>query len=240
MNIRKSKIQAWPFRTRKIIWGRRPKRERRKVKSLVTFLFIICFISLSYQYIEKEFLPTVMAISEYRIRTMSTNMINKAVDDSLRDLDIDTENLVTYYYDGDDNFQSFGVNSVLINQICSSIIENINAQVNEYNEETLYIPIGKLLGKSVFANSGPSIQVRILPSGTASTSYQSSFKSSGINQVNHRIWIKVDMTMQVVVPFDSTQVIVSQDITMIDRVLNGQVPNQYISVPKDEILNVVE
>lgn len=239
MTIRRYK-RPWSLKTSRIIWGRKPKKERRKIKSLITFLLIIGFVSLCYNYIEKELLPTVMAISEFKIRTMSTNIISKAVDDTLNELNINTESLVTYYYDDEGNYESFGVNSVLINQISSEIVERINNEVNGYKDEQLSIPLGKLLGKSVFANSGPRIHVNVLPYGTATTNYKSSFEATGINQINHRIWINVQMTMQVIVPLNSTKVTVCQDVTMIDRVINGQIPSQYINVPKDEILNVVE
>jgi len=237
MNIKRYRY-TWTLR-RKIIWGRRPKKERRRIKAMVTFLCIIGIIALLYQYIEKVFLPTVIAISEYRIRTISTDVINQAVDDTLYEMEVNSESLVTYYYDGEGNFQSFGVNSVLINKISSEIIYNINEQMENYNEEVLTIPMGKLLGNSIFANFGPPIHVKIQPYGTAATNYHSSFTATGINQINHRIWIKVDLIMQVIIPFDSTRVTVSQDITMIDRVINGQIPEQYINVPEEEFLNVV-
>lgn len=194
---------------------------------------------MSYHYVERVFLPTVISISEYQIRTMSTEVINKAVDETIKKLELKPESLVTYYYDHNGDFQSIGVNSVLINQISSEIIYSINDQMEDYNEEILEIPLGKLLGDSVFANTGPNIHVKIQPYGTAITNYQSSFESTGINQINHKIWINVQLMMQVVIPFDQTKVTISQDITMIDRVINGQIPDQYINVPQDEVLNVV-
>lgn len=240
MTIRYRIYKTRMFKPKKIIRGRRPKKIRRKMKGMLTLFLIISFIIFCYQYIEKELLPTVMAISEYKVRTVSVNMIGIAVKETLDEMNINTENLVTYYYDADGNLQSFGVNSVLINQINTGISERVSEQLKQYSQEMLSIPLGRLLGKSIFANAGPNIKVKVQPYGSIITNYRSSFESTGINQINHRIWINIEMTMQVVIPLDRSVIKISQDIMMIDRVMNGQVPSQYIYVPEDEFMNVVQ
>lgn len=238
--IKKKPLLKYPFLTSKVIKGRKPKKERRKFKSFITLFMFMAFIVLIFRYIENELMPTVIAMSNLKVSTMSNSIINKAVDDTLKENNTTTESLVTYYYNEKGEMISFGVNTVLTNQISSGIIDKINKEVDSYHNEKLSIPIGRLLGKSVFSNFGPNIKVSILPYGTATANYKSSFVSTGINQINHRIWLEVEMTMQIVVPLNKTQVKVYQEVTLIDRVINGVVPEQYINVPEDEILNVVQ
>lgn len=230
MILIKKKIRS-PFKTIKVIKGKKPKRYRIKYKTyIIMFLFFILFI-LSYRYVENELMSTVVAIADMKIRTISTNIISNAIDEILQENNINTESLVTYYYDEEGKIISIGINSVLINLISSGVIKKVSSEIDAYNSDKLSIPIGRLMGKSVFSNFGPKIKIKILPYGTVTTSYDSSFTSTGINQINHRIWLNVEMTMQVIIPINTAKVKVNQEVTLVDRVINGDVPNQYIVVP---------
>ncbi|PKM95522.1 MAG: sporulation protein YunB [Firmicutes bacterium HGW-Firmicutes-1] len=241
--VMKKKKKAYlihPFLAKKVIKGRKPRKERNRFKSMFTLILFMAFIVLIVRYIENELMPTVVAMSNMKVSTMSNSIINKAVDETFEEYNASTEGLVTYYYNEKGEVISFGVNTVLINQMNSEIVDKINKQIESFDKEVLSIPIGRLLGESVFSNFGPNINVSILPYGKVTTNYKSSFVATGINQINHRIWIDVEMTIQIVVPLNKTQVEVCQELTLVDRVINGNVPDQYINVPKDEILNIVK
>ncbi|PKM52420.1 MAG: sporulation protein YunB [Firmicutes bacterium HGW-Firmicutes-7] len=199
----------------------------------------MAFIVLFFRYIEDELMQTVVAMSKLKVTTMSNQIINEAIEETLTEYSTSTEGFVTYYYNEKGEMISFGVNAVLINQMNADIIYKINDDIGKYDQEILSIPLGRLLGESVFSNYGPNINVSILPYGTVTTNYKSSFVATGINQINHRIWIEIDMTMQVVVPLSSAQVKVCQEVTLVDRVINGEVPEQYINVPEQGLLNVI-
>jgi hypothetical protein len=40
------------------------------------------------------------------------------------------------------------------------------------------------------------------------------------------------------VPLDSDKITVSQQVTLVDRLINGKVPESYVDVPYDNILDV--
>lgn len=236
--MKRRKVIHSPFKPVRNISGRKPRKKRKKLHAYMIWILFFTLIILCYRYIEYEMLPTVIAISNMRIQTVSNDIISAAIDEALRENKINTEDLATYYYNEKGEMVSFGVNTVLVNEISSAVMAKISIKVKEYKGDNLYIPLGRLTGSSIFSNLGPRIKIRIMPYGTTSINYDSAFISEGINQINHRIWLDIEMKMQVVAPLNTKQMKINQTVTLIDRVINGEVPDSYINVPKDEVLNV--
>jgi sporulation protein YunB len=100
------------------------------------------------------------------------------------------------------------------------------------------IPLGNMTGSRLFANIGPEVGVDVLPIGTIKVNYDNNIRSTGINQVNHTVWLDVEATVQVVVPLFSDQIIVKRRVILIDKVISGAVPPNYVNVPEKDILEV--
>ncbi|MCT4542308.1 MAG: sporulation protein YunB [Vallitalea sp.] len=227
---------------RRNIKGRKPRKKKKK-KSFMTYIVILLVLSslsfvFTYTYLDKQILPIVLAMSQLKIKTMATQSINDAVKKTIEEKKINTDELVTYAYNNKGEIISCGVDTIAINEICAEVINKISKEVDKYSDETIPIPSGNLIGSHIFANSGPSIEVRILPFGTATINYDREFKSTGINQINHRVWLNIETTMQVVVPLASEKVVVSQQVTLVDRIISGTVPPNYVNVPDKNILDV--
>lgn len=240
--MRKRAVLRNPFKKTKVIKGRKPQNRKRKKRFhaylIWTMFFVLIF--LTYRFIENEMLPAITDISSMRIQTVSTDIISQAIDETLSEKNVHTEDLVTYYYNNSGDLISFGVNTVLVNEISISVLEKINGKIQQYHGDYFCIPIGALTGSHLFSSMGPKMKIKIMPYGTTTINYDSAFVSEGINQINHKIWLDVEMSMQVIIPFTTSEMKINQTITLVDRVINGNIPDQYISVPKDEVLNVVQ
>ncbi len=227
---------------RRNIKGVKPRcqsRKRRIIAYLFLFLSLCCFLFvLTYKYLDDKILPIVLTMSQMKIQTIATQSINDAVQKTLEEKQIDTDELVRYYYNDKGEIISSGVDTIRINEICAEVIHKISEEVDRYVDESIPIPIGSLIGASIFANTGPNINVEIMPYGTASINYDREFRSTGINQLNHRVWLEVETTMQVVVPLASEKVTVTQQVTLVDQVISGVVPPNYVNVPDKNILDV--
>ncbi len=221
---------------------RKKNRKHRKKNALTKLTIIIILITvifiLLYEYIDRQIMPSVIAMSEMKIKTISTTIINEAVNKTLQEANINTDDLVTYYFDNNGDIASCGIDTITINQICADVINNISSSVDTYQEASIPIPIGNVVGTSILANLGPSIAVEVMPYGTATINYDREFRSTGINQINHRIWLTIETTMQIVVPLATEKVNVVQHVTLVDRILSGDVPPNYVNVPENNILDV--
>lgn len=227
-----------PLKFTKSINGVKPKKNRVKLQRYIIISLIIVLLFLGYNYVERQLWPTVIAMANMKIQTMATTIINQSVDETLRDQNINTEELITYHYNEKNEIISLGVNTVLVNKLSAGIVEKITNEVDKYKDESIEIPLGNVVGGGVFADSGPNFKVDIMPYGTTKINYDKEFSSTGINQINYRIWLDIEIAMQVMVPLDTEGILIRQQITLVDRVINGDIPEHFVNVPEDNILDV--
>ena len=64
--------------------------------------------------------------------------------------------------------------------------------------------------------------------------------AAGINQVNHKVWLDIDTTVQVVVPLFADQIHISRRIVLIDKMVSGKVPPNYVNVLPNNVLDGID
>ena len=65
------------------------------------------------------------------------------------------------------------------------------------------------------------------------------FESQGINQTKYRIYITVESSIRVLRPFSSGDLKVRNKDLVAETVIVGEVPDSYVNVPENEILDAV-
>lgn len=209
-----------------------------KIQGMLASFIIIAMISVIYIQLDREVMPTVMAMAKLHGTSIATQAINEAVSQSLKGIQATEEDLLSYDYNDQGELVSWNVNAILINTLCADIVEKANTELQNIGEVTFKIPLGNLTGSRIFANLGPDIAVEVLPVGTVKVDYDNQIRSTGINQVNHTVWLDVESTVQVVVPLFSEQIKVNRRVVLIDKMISGDVPPSYVNVLPDNVLDV--
>ena len=86
---------------------------------------------------------------------------------------------------------------------------------------------GSIFGNKYLTGIGPRIDIKILLVGNVSTELKSEFKSVGINQTIHRLYLDVICNMNVVTPYDNIECEVSNQTLITEAVIVGEIPNTY-------------
>ncbi|MGL4736207.1 MAG: sporulation protein YunB [Cellulosilyticaceae bacterium] len=209
-----------------------------RMQGIFAICIIIAIVAGIYIQLDREVMPSVMAMAKAKATALATEAINESIRDTLSAQQITTDDLLSYDYNDKGELISWNVNSILINQICTDIVTNTNQELQHIGEVSLKMPLGNATGSRIFANLGPDIIIKVMPVGTVKVDYSNDIRSTGINQVNHVVWLNIDATVQVVVPLFSDQVQVKRKVILIDKVISGQVPPSYVNVPKESILDV--
>lgn len=209
-----------------------------KMQGIISIIIIIAIITVTYIQLDRQIIPTVLAMAKIKANSVATKAINQGITQSLLTNQTTMQNLISYDYNDSGELVSWNVNSIMINNLCASIVDNTMDELQTIGVVKFKIPLGNLTGSRLFANIGPEISVDVLPIGTVRVNYDNSLRSTGINQVNHTVWLDVEATVQVVVPLFSDQVIVQRRVVLIDKVISGDVPPSYVNVPKEDILDV--
>lgn len=210
-----------------------------KIQGILAILSIIAIFSLIYIQLDKEVMPTVMAMAKMKATSIATEAINESISQTLASSQTTVDDLLSYDYNDSGELISWNVNSILINTLCADIVSKSMEELQNIGTVSFKVPLGNLTGSRIFANMGPDISIQVLPVGTMKIDYDNRIQSTGINQVNHTVWLDIEVTIQVVVPLFSEQVVVQRRFMLIDKVISGKVPPSYVNIPEQDILEVL-
>ncbi|WP_058485802.1 sporulation protein YunB [Defluviitalea phaphyphila] len=226
---------------RRNIKGKKPKKYRKSFmkKLIIKFIALAIFILLIVISItlDRKIMPTVMTIAHIKANTITTEAISKAISDTFKEKNIIAQDLVMYDYNENGEVISWSINTPLINELSADIVVRVSKQLENMPSTSIKVPLGNLIGNSMFANIGPEINVKILQIGSAVINYDREFKSTGINQINHTVWLNIDTMIQIVIPLASDKIKVSRKVILIDKVLSGKVPPNYVDTTRDNVLD---
>ncbi|ONI44914.1 sporulation protein YunB [Candidatus Epulonipiscioides gigas] len=209
-----------------------------RLQSFIGILIIFITVSILYIQLDLESWPSTMAMAKLAATSVATDAINDAIAQTLAINQNTVEDLLNYDYDDDGKLASWNVNTILINNLFSQITSKCSDSLNNIPPIEFEIPLGNLTGSRIFANLGPNLTIEILLNGTVTVDYASEWRESGINQTNHIVWLDVMATVQMVVPIYEETVNVHRRIVLVDKVMTGEVPETYVDVPDDAILDV--
>ena len=197
-------------------------------KLVMIIIVIVCFNSMIYIF-GKRILPTVLNIGEIKIKSEAIKIINE------ESVNVYSENfkyddIIDIEKDAEGNITMIRADTVKQNYLASQVVLKCDEKLSEMGDLGVKVPLGYLTNNVMFYNMGPKITVKMQQIGNITTSYESEFESAGINQTRHKIYLNLNVTMRVVVPFNSKDIEVTCQIPVSDTVIVGKIPETAINM----------
>lgn len=206
---------------------KKPRRRRRRFFAIAAVLLIPVVLMLAFSFLDERFLPTVIEVASLE----SKNTINRAVNQATRVVSeaMDLRSGDFYFKSVDENgkLEALTVNTVLVNEVCVLLSEELTESFHEVQYQEISVPLGTILGIKSLANMGPKYPFTVMPVGEAIVDYESSFTSAGINQVNFQIWLNIEATMKIANPLQSQTIVITRKVPLVNTIINGEVPSIY-------------
>ena len=183
--------------------------------------------------------PIVIRMAEARASQLAVEAMNQAVDEVMGN-SVTYSDLVLTSFDEQGRLSMLQANTMKMNDIASATALVAQRNLGALAEQGVSIPLGAALGVSLFSGAGPLINVSVVPVGSVTTSFATSFESAGINQTRHEISLQASVLMRIIVPTGADSVTVDTLVPIAESIIVGQVPSTYVNVPSEEdALNLV-
>ncbi len=183
--------------------------------------------------------PIIIEVSEASIRSLTSKSVNSAVQSVINNTNLYDE-LIQINTDSDGNITTFQVKSILINRLGKEIGKAALQNLETVGSSGVGIPLGTLTGVPVLVGIGPELNFKVHPIGTFSSTFSSEFISAGINQTNHRIYLNITGSVNIVLPTASKNVTTNTQILLCESIIVGKVPDTYLnSSSLDEMMNLI-
>ena len=208
----------------------------KKKKALIWTIIIILLIIYMFRYVDKNIKPTVIAISEIRARSITTQTINDTIKSKIK-RDINYNDLIFVKYDNDGKVTLMQANTILMNSIAAEVAIEVQEQLKQMSKSKIKVPLSNAFDTQIV--NLPSMNVQIIPQGSVAVDFATEFESSGINQTRHRIYIIVVTDIKMIVPLVQENLRITTNIPIAETIIVGDVPEQYVNVPSDQMLKII-
>ena len=208
-------------------WPHRPRRRASERGQPVIWLLLLLIAGLVLLWLDRGVRPALLTIGGVRCQVMLTQAINRAISEEVVD-GINYRDLVNVATDDAGRVCYMQPDVVKINLMAARAQEVVLRELEKFKGERLGVPLGTVLGSTLFANAGPRLQVTISPVGSATVNVEEDFRDVGINQVKHTLYITVRAEVRVVVPLFSRPVEIATKSPVADIVIVGPVPATYV------------
>lgn len=206
----------------------RKKRRKRKYRSILLFLFVLCLSFLLFALLENRFLPPLKEISHMQCKALANQIIDEATADILENTDFSASSLLIREEDG----ESYTANTAMVNRFCSLLSQEVTLGLQNLPKEVIHIPIGAATNWSFFSNIGPEIPFTLIPMGAVKVDYETDFTSVGINQINYKIWLNLSMEIKIVNPLYQETLNLQRKIMLADLIFSGKIPEHYFQMSR--------
>lgn len=213
-------------------------------KYIMIIIIIISFIIALRMY-NNSFKPQLKTLSETRAYYICNNAINEGVWEVISDNDLKYEDLISFIKDNDGAVTALMTNLVAANRLKSEFALSINEKINNLDNVEISIPFGNITGIELLSGIGPSLNIKLVPTGQTVIDFKNSFMEAGINQTRHEIYLEVKSTVSILMPtklYSKTEV--TSKIPLAESVIVGKVPDSITRLEtsdetlRDDILNI--
>ncbi len=208
---------------------------RRFLLTVITVLLALCIAFFLLLKLAIE--PNIEEIAKMRAEVLVSRSINKALAQQFSEKN-PQEELFTVITGEDGNMEIVQANSIEINILMSELSINLQEAFKQMKPEKYEVPAGSLIGSKIFSQIGPGVEISVVPMSVSSMDFKTEFESQGINQTKYKIYIILDCRVKVLAPFSSDTINSVNNILIAEAVILGDVPGNYVQVPKEDILDV--
>lgn len=192
---------------------------------LILCVVVIVFLFRAAAYLRR--LTGEMAMSD--AIDMVTLAVNDTVNRIMAEGNYSYDYFVTIEKDNDGNVAAISANMSRINAVSAQILSEVVAAA-ENGVLDIRVPIGNLLGSNILMGKGPDVLVEVITLTSSFVDIENEIISTGINQAKHKIILKVDVDVDILIPWDLLTTRVESNVLIAETVIVGQVPDTYIDV----------
>ena len=201
------------------------KENKRKINKLNIILIFFIFLAIINLLVIKAISPVFNKLCEDKAKGVAILICNTNTSECIKQYNY--SDFIIIHMDDDKNIRMLEANMKNINLVISNITEKIQKEINNSQNEELYISSGSFTGVSLLSGRGPKIPIKISTIGNVNTELKSEFFSKGVNQTIHRLYLKINCEISVLTPFNTINEEINNQFIIAENIIVGNLPQTY-------------
>lgn len=215
------------------------KSRRIPVKLIVFFLILMTLLVFVMMLIKARVEPNLEEVGRIRAKVMVSQIVNKALNEQFYGRE-NMDDLLIKKSNEEGQMEVLQANTQAMNLLVTEICAELQKQYAERPEDIYSVPVGTLLGDNILSQTSPTVDIRIIPISVSYIDFKTEFESQGINQTKYKVYIELESQVKVLAPLVSETFEVTTVVLIAEAVILGTVPDSYVNVPEEDILDVTD
>ena len=138
----------------------------------------------------------------------------------------------------DGKVQIVQANTPVINEMVSGFSAALQKKYEDMKAVPVKLNYGTLMGSKLLSQTDFGLDIKILPMAVTSCDFETAFETQGINQTKYKVYIILKSSVRVLEPFSADNIQITSKMLICELVIVGEVPDSYVNVPEEDILDV--
>lgn len=215
--------------------GNNKKNKINKIIAIILVAIIVIVLIL------KAVSPVFNKLCSDKAKSVATIICNQQTTKCMRGYQY--SDFVTIHTDENKNIVMLEANMININILVSNIAEQIQNEIDNKQNEDIYISSGSFTGISLLSGRGPKIPIRISTIGNVKTDFKSEFVEKGVNQTLHRLYLEIECEISILTPFNTINEKINNQLIVAENIIVGNIPATYYNldgVTQKDTLETIE
>ncbi|KON86458.1 sporulation protein [Sporosarcina globispora] len=210
---------------------------------LLTFIFFVISTAAGLWIINEGLKPTLMSYADSQTRKIASLVINNAINKKITNV-MDLEEIIEEKGDG----SFYTINTEKLNRVKAEVTELVQDNIKQAEKGDLtalesftdveikmegdkdangivyYVPLGQATNNALLGNLGPKIPVKFNAVGSVTSNFITKREDHGINNVYIEVLVRLDVQVQIIIPFATEIITVQEDVPIAIGLIPGEVP----------------
>ncbi len=193
----------------------------------------------SLMLIKDKFGDSIEATAEAVAINAVAIKINESITNGFYNDDLG-EPLLNVERDAEGNIRYLEPNSRVINKLLLEFSANVKENYSMDDVEEIKVNWGVITGSKILSQLPFTATVKVQPVSLTKFQYESEFETEGINQTRYKIYCNLTSQIHILAPFTDKTAEINRKVLLAEAVIVGKVPDSYVVVPEESILDAIE
>ena len=162
-------------------------------------------------------------------QTLEEGIYSEELDGELLEVERDEEGVIQYVE----------ANSRLINKLVLAFSTSMEENYSLGDMSIVPVNLGVLTGSKLLSQLPVTVNVKVMPLSLTKFQCETEFVTEGINQTRYKVYCTVTSEVQILAPFTQETAEINRKVLLAEAIIVGKVPDNYVDVPKEDILDAI-
>lgn len=202
------------------------------------FCVIVATVVAVMLYLSCAVNPLVNRLVCAKVQNKAGTVLDTVILDRMNE--VGYRDLVEISYNSQNEITGMRYNAYKVNRIAYEITAAMQEYLNDNEFMSVFLPSGAFTGLAFLSQLGANVRVEIETVGSVDCRFTSDFRTAGINQTVHRIFLVFDIELHTILPLMQPSFHVSDRVLCNETVIIGRVPEVYANgFDQDSILDLI-